>query len=100
MKTITLVKANKPLSARKPQVKAFYVAIPGNAPQNQTGKVTLFIDDEQVGQRTVKKVVLGKYSLSEPFDVGFDNGGAVIRSEYAAPNKFTDSLDKVVIELE
>jgi hypothetical protein len=64
-----------------------------------TAKVTLFIDGARVGQGTVDNVVMGKYSLSEPFDVGGDNGGAVIRKEYASPFKFSDNLDKVVFEL-
>ena len=42
---------------------------------------------------------MSKYSLSEPFDVGIDNGGAVIRKEYKTPFKFSDNLDKVVFEL-
>ncbi|MEH6558910.1 MAG: arylsulfatase [Oceanicoccus sp.] len=94
------ITANKPLTSGKHEVKVIYEAVAGDTPQTPTGKITLLIDGEQAGEGTVDKVVLGKYSLSEPFDVGIDNGGSVIRSVYAAPNKFSDNLDKVVIELE
>lgn len=93
------VQAQEPLTAGEHIVKVVYEAIAGSTSQNPTGKVTLYIDGLEVGQGTIKKVILGKYSLSEPFDVGIDNGGSVIRSEYSAPFKFSDTLDKVVIEL-
>ncbi len=93
------IKANKPLTAGKHELKLVYDALPGGTPQTPTGKVTLFIDGVQVGQGTIDNVVLGKYSISEPFDVGADNGGSVIRSAYTSPFRFTDNLDKVVFEL-
>ena len=93
------IKANKPLTAGKHEVKVVYEAIAGATPATPTAKVTLYIDGTQVGQGTVDNVVLGKYSLSEPFDVGVDNGGSVIRKEYKSLFKFSDNLDKVVFEL-
>ena len=93
------IKSSKPLTAGKHEVKVEYEAVPGATPHTPTGKVTLYIDGVQVGQGTIDNVVLGKYSLSEPFDVGVDNGGSVIRSAYASPFKFSDFLDKVVFEL-
>jgi arylsulfatase len=88
------IKATKPLTAGKHEVKVVYEKLEGN-----TGKVALFIDNVQVGQGTIDNVVLGKFSISEPFDVGVDNGGSVIRSAYASPFRFSDNLDKVVFEL-
>jgi arylsulfatase len=88
------IKGTKPLSAGKHEVKMLYEAQADN-----TGKVTLFIDNNKIGEGTIANVVLGKYSLSEPFDVGIDNGGSVVRKEYASPFKFSDNLDKVVFEL-
>lgn len=88
------VKATKPLTPGTHEVKMVYDKQDGD-----TAKVTLFIDGAQVGQGTVDNVVMGKYSLSEPFDVGGDNGGAVVRREYTSPFKFSDTLDKVVFEL-
>lgn len=93
------IASSKPLTAGEHEVKVVYEAIEGDTPQTPKGKVTLYLDGEQVAQGPIDKVVLGKYSLSEPFDVGVDNGGAVIRSVYTSPNKFSDTLKKVVIEL-
>jgi arylsulfatase len=93
------IKATKPLSAGKHEVKLEYEAIPGATPYTPTAKIMIYIDGVEVGQGTVDNVVLGKYSISEPFDVGVDNGGSVIRTEYTSPFKFSDFLDKVVFEL-
>jgi arylsulfatase len=93
------IKSNKPLTAGKHEVKFVYEALAGATPQTPTGKGTLYLDGARVGEGTIDDVVMGKYSLSEPFDVGVDNGGSVIRSAYASPNKFSDNLDKVVFEL-
>ena len=88
------VKASKPLTAGKHELKCVYESLPNN-----TGKVTLSIDGAQVGQGDVEKVVLGKYSISEPFDVGVDNGGSVDRTSYTSPFKFSDTLDWVRFDL-
>lgn len=88
------IKAKKPLSAGKHEIKVLYEKQEGN-----TGKVTLFVDGTSVGDGVISDVVLGKYSISEPFDVGRDNGGSVIRKEYNSPFDFSDRLDKVVFEL-
>jgi hypothetical protein len=42
---------------------------------------------------------LRKYSISEPFDVGVDNGGSVARKEYTSTFRFNDTLDWVKFEL-
>ncbi len=89
------IKANKPLTAGKHVVKALY-----EKQQDNTGKVTLLIDGAQVGQGIVGKVVFGRYSISETFDIGADNGGSVDRHVYASPFKFTGHLDKVEFELQ
>lgn len=89
------IKADKPLTAGKRVVKMVY-----EKQADKTGKVTLFIDDAQVGQGVVEKEEIAKFSPgSEPFDVGADNGGAVDRHAYAAPFHFSDQLDKVTFDL-
>ncbi len=93
------IKSSKPLTAGKHEVKFVYEVVPGASPTTPTAKGTLFIDGVQVGEGTIDKVVLSKYSLSEPFDVGIDNGGSVVRKEYQSPFAFSDNLDKVVFEL-
>jgi arylsulfatase len=89
------VKANKPLTAGNHVVKLVY-----EKQSDNTGKVTLFIDDAAVGEGTVDKVVMGKFSISETFDVGADNGGSVDRRAYASPFRFSDKLDKVEFQLQ
>jgi hypothetical protein len=39
------------------------------------------------------------FSVSEPFDVGADNGGSVDRKAYASPFKFSDALNWVRFDL-
>ena len=65
----------------------------------RTEEETIYIDGVKTGEGTIDNIVMGKYSLSEPFDLGVDNGGSVIRKEYTSPFKFSDNLDKVVFEL-
>lgn len=89
------IKANKPLTAGKHVVKMIY-----EKQADRTAKVTLYIDDVQVGEGIVEKEVPAKFSPgSEPFDVGADNGGAADRHSYASPFKFSDILEKVEFEL-
>jgi len=90
----TTIRASKPLSAGKHEIKCTYQKQDGN-----TGKVTLYVDGAQVGQGTIDKVVLAKYSISEPFDVGVDNGGSVARKEYTSPFRFSDTLDWVRFDM-
>jgi arylsulfatase A-like enzyme len=94
------IKATKPLTAGKHEVKFQYEAVNGATPNTPTARGTIYIDGVKVGEGTIDNVVMSKYSLSEPFDVGIDNGGSVIRSAYSAPFKFSDNLDKVVFELQ
>ena len=88
------IRASKPLAAGKHEIKCTYQRQDGN-----TGKVTLYVDGAQVGQGTIDKVVLAKYSISEPFDIGVDNGGSVARKVYASPFRFSDALNWVKFEL-
>jgi arylsulfatase len=91
----TRVQSSVPLTAGKHEIKLEYEKQEGN-----TAKVALSIDGKQVGQGALDNVVLGKYSISEPFDVGGDNGGAVDRKSYTSPFKFSDKLDWVRFDLQ
>lgn len=93
------IKASKPLTAGKHEIKFAYETVAGADPGRPTGKGTLFIDGAEVGHGTIDRVVLGLYSISEPFDVGIDNGGSVDRKEYTSPFKFSDTLDWVRYDL-
>jgi len=63
------------------------------------GMVTLFINDQKVGEGRVEKTVLGRYSADETFDIGMDTGSPV-SDDYKSPNPYTGKLQKVQIHLE
>jgi arylsulfatase len=63
------------------------------------GTVTLFVNDQKVGEGRVEKTVLGRYSADETFDVGMDTGSPVSES-YKSPNPYTGTLRKVEFRLE
>lgn len=90
------IKAGKPISAGQHIIRLKY-----DKQKDMSAVATLFIDDVQVGQGIIAKEEPAKFSPgSEPFDVGSDNGGAVVRKAYTAPFKFSDKLYKVVFELQ
>ena len=94
------IRSSKPLAAGKHEVKFVYEAIvPANKGGQPTGKGTLFIDGEEVGQGTIGRTIPGMFSVSEPFDVGVDNGGSVDRKAYTSPFKFSDTLNSVRFDL-
>lgn len=93
------IKASKPLTAGKHEVKFVYDVVPAVEKGMPTGKGALFIDGEQVGQGLIGRTIPGLFSVSESFDVGADNGGAVERKAYTSPFKFTDTLDWVKYDL-
>ena len=70
-----------------------YEVVAGADPRRPTGKGTLFIDGAEVGQGTIDRTIPGMFSVSEPFDVGVDNGGSVDRSAYTSPFRFSDTLE-------
>ena len=93
------IKASKPLKAGKHEIKFVYEAVAGADPRKPTGKGTLFIDGTEVGQGTIDKTIPAMFSVSEPFDVGIDNGGSVDRKEYTSPFKFSDTLNWVRFDM-
>ena len=95
------IKASKPLTAGKHEVKFVYEAVPAADQDGQpTGKGTLLIDGAEVGTGAIGRIVLGLYSISEGFDVGADNGGSVERKAYTSPFKFSDTLNWVRFDLQ
>jgi len=90
----TRIQSSAPLKPGKHEITLVY-----DKQEGDTAKVTLSIDGKQVGEGALDNVVLSKYSISEPFDVGVDNGGSVARTEYASPFSFSDKLDWVRFDL-
>ena len=87
------IKANKPLPAGEVELKAVF-----EAGEKLTGKVTLYVNGEQVGQGKVGRTMPGTFSLSETFDVGQDTGTPVSR-DYTRDNVFSGKLDRVVVSM-
>jgi arylsulfatase A-like enzyme len=60
--------------------------------------VSLFVNDKNVGKGRINVTQwVGKYSADETFDIGEDSGSPA-SNEYSAPNRFTGTIEKVVID--
>jgi arylsulfatase len=60
--------------------------------------VSLLVNDRKVGEGRINTTNwIGKYSADETFDIGEDSGSPV-SDEYAAPNRFRGTIEKVVID--
>jgi arylsulfatase len=60
--------------------------------------VSLFVNDKKAGQGRLNATQwIGKYSADETFDIGQDSGSPV-GNEYSAPNRFTGTIKKIVID--
>ena len=98
------IKANKPLTAGKHDIKFVYEFIGEANPRNSNpgspaARGTLFIDGAQVGRGTIGRTIPGLFSVSEPFDVGVDNGSSVDRMAYPSPFRFSDTLNRLRFDL-
>jgi arylsulfatase len=93
------IESSKPLKAGKHEIKFVYGVVAGADPSKLTGKGTLFLDNEKVGEGVIERTVPGLFSVSEPFDVGADNGGSVDRKAYTSPFKFSDTLNWVRFDI-
>lgn len=62
------------------------------------GTGDLYFAGERVGTGSVESLMRGFFSTHETFDVGEDTGRPVSR-QYAAPNAFTGTIERVVVEV-
>jgi arylsulfatase len=90
--------SNKPLPAGDHVVKMLFESDepkPGSG-----GKVSLFIDDEQVGEGTLPRTVPLAFTSYAGMDIGRDNGLVVdLDYEDKAPYAFTGTVKNVVFDL-
>jgi hypothetical protein len=64
------------------------------------GKVTLWANDQQIGEGTMPRTVSMLYTTYAGMDIGRDNGGVVdLDYEDKAPYAFTGTIKKVVFDL-
>jgi arylsulfatase A-like enzyme len=61
------------------------------------GTASLFVNDEKVGEERIDATSWGRFSADETFDIGADTGSPV-SADYASPNRFTGTIEKVVID--
>ena len=62
--------------------------------------VSLFVNDSKVGEGRINVTNwIGKYSADETFDIGEDSGSPV-SDDYVAPNRFSGTIKKVVIDVQ
>jgi arylsulfatase len=62
------------------------------------GVVTLFVNDQKVGQGRAEKTVAARFSADETFDLGLDSASAV-SLEYQAPFRYPGTVKKVEIDV-
>jgi arylsulfatase len=92
----TRITSTKPLAPGKNVVRLEFRYDGGGLGKGAT--VSLFVNDKKVGQGRLKTTQwVGKYSADETFDVGQDSGTPVSEA-YRAPNRFTGTIEKVVID--
>jgi arylsulfatase len=60
------------------------------------GSVMLFVNEKKVGEGRLEKTPWGRFT-AEDFDIGEDTGSPV-SADYTAPNRFTGTLKRVVID--
>jgi arylsulfatase len=87
------IRSDQPLPSGEVELKAEYVAVSASA-----GRVSLYVNNEQVAQGDVSRTMPGTFSFSETFDVGQDTGTPV-SNEYTRDNEFSGGLDRVVVAL-
>ena len=67
---------------------------------NFAGHAELFVNGKKVDTVDMPKTHISTFSLSEPFDIGIDNGTPVAPPLYQDEFAFTGKLDKVVFKLQ
>ena len=63
------------------------------------GHGELYVNGKKVDEVDMPKTHISTFSLSEPFDVGIDNGTPVAPPLYSDEFSFTGTLDKVIFKL-
>jgi arylsulfatase len=75
-----------------------YEFVARNKARGSGGVGKLFINDRQVGEGAIARTAPNVLSIDETFNVGMDIGTPV-SEDYQSPFTFTETLDKVTIEL-
>ncbi len=90
------IRSKLPVPAGQVTLKAVYKS---DADKPYAGAtVTLFANENQIGEGRVEKSIPNRVTLDETLDIGFDTGTPVVEG-YELPFKFTGKLDAVTIDL-
>ena len=90
------ITSDQPIPTGEVTLKAVYVTDADKPYAAAT--VTLFANDQKIGEGRVEKSIPNRVTLDETFDIGFDTGTPVSES-YTLPFKFSGKLNAVTIEL-
>ena len=60
------------------------------------GKITMFLNGKNVGEKRVETTILSRFSAEESLDVGLDSGSPV-SDQYPSPFKFSGKIERVEI---
>jgi hypothetical protein len=77
-------------SRRRSRIRKNRLKYDGGGLDN-SGTVTLFINDKKVGRGRVDKTIYGRFSADETFDIGLDSGSPV-SNFYQSPFRFTGAI--------
>ena len=92
----TIVTSKSPMKPGRNVVRVEFLYDGGGLGKGAT--VSLFLNNKKVGQGRLETTSwIGKYSADETFDIGEDSGSPVSNA-YSSPNRFTGTIEKVVID--
>jgi arylsulfatase len=94
---ITTIRASQPLTAGEHTIRYEFEKT-GEEDVGAGGVGRLYIDDKQVGEKSIPRTAAFGYSLDETFDVGCDKGSPVTH-DYAPQAAFTGTIIKVDFDL-
>jgi arylsulfatase len=90
------ITSSKPLPPGKSTIRVEFKYDGGGDAKG--GTVTMFVNDETVGEGRVEKTIFVRFSADETFDTGVDDGSPV-SDLYQSPFSFTGRLDKIEIDI-
>jgi arylsulfatase len=91
------IAAGQPLPPGKATIR--YAFAYDGGPLGSGGTGTLFVNSQKVAEGRIEKTVPYIFSLSETADVGTDSGTPVTEDYPQGDNRFTGTIQKVVVEV-
>jgi len=95
--TITRVEGKKSISNSPATIRAEFTYDGGG--MGKGGTMSLYLDDEKVGEAHIDATHPITLGLGGTLDIGVDTGSVVDAEAYAAPFRFTGTIEKVSVDL-